>query len=116
LGGRISAFRDDAERLECWRQNRERLMAGAEAGWRPTGWWDYESPAERDHSVFEPIQLYEMGELRPDEIAAARRLIEERATAPGVDPVKAADLLARMPPLPTGVVPLLGRQGKRRGE
>ena len=78
----------------------ERLLAKVaetDPAARPVGWWDYESPEPRDHHVFEPVQLLEMGVLRPDELEAARQAIERWATAPGRDPAEAARAMAARP-------------------
>jgi hypothetical protein len=73
---------------ERWSRWREKLLANCHPGKRPPEWWAYESPVPRspDFDLPESIQLYEIGELRPDEIEALLPLWRthyDRAQAPG---------------------------------
>src|SRR4051794_4191474 len=66
-----STFDDDRPvSRERWQRWRDELMAKCRAGTRPPEWWEYESPEPRsdDRDLPESIQLFDMGELRPDEI------------------------------------------------
>ena len=45
------AFGSDAERRAAWLRHRDELLQHCPAGWRPMGWWDYESPVQpRDYN------------------------------------------------------------------
>jgi hypothetical protein len=55
--------------FERWERHRERIMAHGHAGYRPEEWWAYESPdPRRDRDERQCLQLYQMGELSPEEI------------------------------------------------
>jgi hypothetical protein len=62
---------DDEDRpysIEDWRRHRDQIMEyEARNGKRPVEWWLYEHGMERPYH-HEAATLYEMGELRPDEL------------------------------------------------
>jgi hypothetical protein len=65
---RRPAFASDADRRAAWALHREELRTNA--GTRPQGWWDYESPEPRSSEAeAEPDQLRRLGVLTPDEVA-----------------------------------------------
>ena len=77
---RAAKVRDDYPRpwenrpvsLERWQRHREQMMAREHPGRRPEEWWTYESPLGALPTSDKPqcLLLYEMGELREDELAA----------------------------------------------
>lgn len=69
-GGCPTHFLDGSEARVAWWSLREELLAAAQPGVRPAGWWRWEQnrPRPRDQRAV----LEEMGELQPWEVAALR--------------------------------------------
>jgi len=61
------------EMLECWKECGDDLLVQAKPGTRPWGWWLFDSPARREEDIEETRQLFQMGELIPDETEAVRQ-------------------------------------------
>jgi len=70
---------DDVITRACWEANRDYLMTGAMTGYghRPDPWWLYERNMEPPPKEEQPRKLYEMGELKGDELQ--RALVSWRA-------------------------------------
>jgi hypothetical protein len=63
-------FRDEDERRAAWIQHRHWLMARCKFGWRPDGWWSFESTVPRpDDYERERALLWEHNLLSPEERA-----------------------------------------------
>ena len=77
--GMPEVFATDLERRESWAVHRETLLADSNHGQRPSGWWDYDSPVNRE-SGREQAQLMAMGELSEVEVEYVHARWRERVT------------------------------------
>jgi hypothetical protein len=64
------AFSNERERRAHWEEFREQLLSRSVRGKRPWAWWQYDSPQPRDPGCHETLQLYRLGQLKGDELAA----------------------------------------------
>lgn len=80
LIGRVEGdgLSDEDLRL-AWHYHRGKLVDeySGPLGSRPWGWWAFEAGEEMPCREVEPLRLAELGELRPEEVAALRERANE---------------------------------------
>lgn len=64
-----SVFESPFTKRAAWMLNRQELMEGYPAGWRPTAWWEYEAPEQQRVGEGQSDALRRLGELEGWEVA-----------------------------------------------
>ena len=68
-GGLPSEFESPFTKRAAWMLNRDDLLEGHPAGFRPAGWWAYEAPEQQREGESESDALRRLGELEDWEVA-----------------------------------------------